>query len=242
MAEILSTALASSVRPNLSAYQMSVRILDAKGAGSDYLVPIPEAGEFAKWTFHQQIAMLKSGTWSKYPVEMIMFAIAYAHSKGLDINDGDVYAVGEGRLAISNKAKIKLALKTGHIKSFKATFRELADEPAPEECVLDYDIECTVAIETDNLGTITKTQKLTEWFNAKNPNWCNRPYHMLEMNTFAHACDYINPTDSSDEFSPTEAPIPISATIQSTSDLVPRLEASIKAVQERKAEEAEVHV
>lgn len=210
----------------LSDYMLPIKVLNERGIADRYMVPLPTSSNFNEWSVYQQVAMLKSGVMDKLPIGQILFAIAYARSKGLDIMEGDVYSTGEGRIALSNKAKIKLALRTGRISSYKVAFTELPDAPGPEGCTADYDIECTVTLGVQGLGVIQKVQRLSEWYMDKNPNWRTRPRHMLELNTFAHACELINPTDNSDEYG---GPVPEPPAPLSNDDLTAKLEAAVAA-------------
>lgn len=230
MAEIVMTgqqAIATVTKPSLADYQMTVRELDKMGRATEYAVPIPSSPLFSEWSFFQQVAMLKAGAWEKIPISQIMYAIVYANKLGLDILQGDVYSTGEGRIATSNKAKIKLALATGKISNIQVTFADL-DEDGPEGCSSGCDLQCTVSFDCKGMGRITKTQRLSEWFMPKNPNWATRPRHMLELNTLAHACELVNPTDNADEYGGAPEPAPIRAI---DADLVPQLERSIAAVE-----------
>lgn len=181
---------------------VTIRELNELGQAVVYKVPLPSSPAFSDWSLFQQVAMLKAGSWSKTPVPMIVFAIAYANKLGLDIMQGDVYTTGEGRIATSNKAKIKMALATGKILGYEVQFTDTED-PGPAECVLDHDILCTISLTIKGMEKpIIKTQSLCEWFVAKNSNWKTRPRHMLEINTFAHACEMINPTATEDDERP----------------------------------------
>lgn len=192
-------ALVTSPKP-LDQFAVTIRELDSMGRATEYSVPVPTSPNFEEWSLVQQIGMLKAGGWAKVPISQIVFALAYAAKQGLDIMQGDVYSTGEGRIAISNKAKIKLALRTGRIKGYAA---EIVDTDEPIDlpgCRQKTDLLCHVSIDVAGMNKpIKRTQRLSEWFMPKNPNWAGRPSHMLELSTFAHACELIHPTDEADE-------------------------------------------
>jgi hypothetical protein len=192
-------------------YDLKIRELDASGKATELSVPMPTTSEFAKWTLLQQVAMLKKGPWKASPINEIMFAVAYANSLGLDVMRGDVFPTGEGRLGTSNKAKIKLALATGQIEGIETSMRELPED-APAGCASKKDLECTVTIYVKGWQKpITRKAKLSRWFKASNPNWKGNPEHMLELNTVAHACEYVHPTATEDDEAPpaSQTPLPI---------------------------------
>ena len=187
--------LAPAQRPNINELPIVVRVLAADGRATEYLAPMPTSPYFDEWSFLQQIAMLQNGTFNKVSVPMTAFAIAYAKSKGLDIMEGDVYATSEGRLAISNKAKIKLALRTGLITDYECVLSKTEDPIELPNCSQKTDLICTVTIEVKGFKRpLRRSQRLSEWYMPKNPNWQGRPSHMLELSTFAHLCDLVNPT------------------------------------------------
>jgi len=208
--------LVKSEPQQLSAMTMKVRELDAMGRATEYLVPIPDKSNFAEWSFYQQIAMLKAGAWEKIPVSQVIYAIAYAEKQGLDIMQGDVYSTGDGRIAISNKAKIKLALKTGRICGIKVETIETEDPLVLEGCAVSHELECTVTLKVKGFDEpVVKIQRLSEWYMPRNPNWKFRPQHMLELNTLAHACEIVHPTvTEGDEAPPLVESISASGTTQ----------------------------
>jgi hypothetical protein len=184
-------------------YQLEISDYDAAGKKTALVVGVPTNGDFKTWSLMQQVAMLKKGPWQKSPISEIMFGIAYAHSLGLDVMRGDIFPTGEGRLGISNKAKIKLALETGNIQGIETRFNQLNESINLPGCVLKNDLECTVTIHVKGWkAPIKRTAKLSRWFKAKNPNWLGNPEHMLELNTVAHACEFVNPTATEDDEAP----------------------------------------
>ena len=199
--QVAAGTLAPAPQPKpLTAMLIPVKELDALGRSTVYEVEFPTSANFAEWSLAQQVAMLKQGAFSKVPVSQIIYAIAYANRLKLDILQGDVYSTGEGRIALSNKAKIRLAQETGRIRSIETTFTK-GDPINIPDCPHTNDIICTVTVEVVGFTKpLVKTQRLSEWYMPKNPNWKSRPSHMLELNTLAHACELIHPTDNTDEY------------------------------------------
>lgn len=200
MAEIQnSTALV----PVSGEYLIRVKEFDAAGKGNEIAVAIPNSVDFRQWSVMQQALMLKKGAWASSSIPEIVFAIAYANSLGLDILQADVYPTGNGRIATSNKAKIKLALATGNIEGISAEIKETDKPITLKDCALKNDLECTVTVHVKGWKMpIVRRAFLSQWFNAKNPNWASRPHHMLELNTVAHAVEYVNPTGTGDDEAP----------------------------------------
>ena len=198
MAEIVKAA-----PQDLSTTVLTIKEFDELGRTTEYSVPMPTSGNFNEWSIVQQIGMLKMGTWKKVPIHQIMFAIAYANRYALDIMQGDVYSTGEGRIGISNKAKIKLALATGNVKGIKTAIRDTGAPISLTGCAQKTDLECTATITVKGWDEpIVLTQRLSEWFMERNPNWVGRPAHMLTLNTVAHACEFINPGETGDDEAP----------------------------------------
>jgi len=197
-----------SLVPSPTGYSLKIRELDASGKATEIEVAVPTSGDFDKWSLMQQVAMLKKGPWKNSPINEIMFAIAYARSLNLDVMRGDVFPTGEGRIGTSNKAKIKLALATGNIEGITTETVELP-EAAPTGCASKKDLECTVTIYVKGWQKpIVRKAKLSRWYKPRNPNWVGNPEHMLELNTVAHACEYVHPTATEDdEAPPLNAPI-----------------------------------
>lgn len=190
MAELEGT---NAIVPVQGEFVISVNEYDAAGKVTALSVNMPTSPDFKQWSLMQQVVMLKKGAWSKSPISEVLWGVTYANSLGLDVMQGDVYPIGEGRIATSNKAKIKLALGTGRIRSIETTITELADA-APAGCAAKKDLECTATIEVQGFTKpIVRKARLSRWFKAKNPNWVGNPEHMLELNTVAHACEYVAP-------------------------------------------------
>ena len=225
MAEIIDTTntengLTHTPKPLLEDMLIPVKQLDKLGRAVEYFVPMPSSPLYKDWSFFQKIAMLKAGPMEKISIPMIAIALMQAEDHNLNVFEGDVYSTGEGRLAYSNKAKIKMALRTGRITGYTC---EMKDAPPVESYPFDHDIECTITLNVKGFDKpIVKTQRASEWYMERNPNWNTRPTYMLELNTFAHACEMVNPTDSTDEFGDTVEP---------NDDLSAKLRASITAVE-----------
>lgn len=184
-------------------YMLEVREYDASGKSRNLTVPMPDNSDFNSWTLMQQIAMLKKGVFKSSPIAEIAFAVAYARSLGVDVMRGDVFPTGEGRLGISNKAKIKLALQTGNIVGIETSIRDTGEKIDLAGCVQKTDLECTATIYVRGWERpIVRVSRLSRWYKARNPNWQGNPEHMLELNTVAHACEYVNPVATEDDEAP----------------------------------------
>jgi hypothetical protein len=195
----------SAIVPVDGEYMLNIREMNMAGAApTEIKVAMPTSGRFSEWSLMQQIAMLKKGPWKASPITEIAFGIAYANSLGLDVMRGEVFPTGEGRIGTSNKAKIKLALATGNIRGIQTEIKELTDQPINlTGCPLKFDLECTATITVkDWAAPIVRRARLSRWFKPKNPNWVGNPEHMLELNTVAHACEYVNPTATEDDEAP----------------------------------------
>lgn len=231
----------------LAEAMMTVTDLDALGRKTVYQVPLPMTANYAEMTVPQKILVLKAGRFSKLPVPLVLSAIVYAAQirvqtgAAIDELQGDLYAVsnraGEITFNLTNKAKIKIANATGRIRGVTIETVELVDEPIElDGCDATHDLECTVTLEIAGLTKpIVKVQRLSEWFVKSNPNWQGRPRHMLELNTYAHACEYVFPTDTGEDEVPpaSESPFPGLPGTEGPTDtrsLVDKLAASVEAL------------
>jgi hypothetical protein len=223
---IVPSNLSSPSQPIDAEYVITVKEFDAAANKTEISCTLPTSANFADWSVKQQVIMLKKGAWAKSTIPEIMWGIAYANKLGLDIMQGDVYSVGDGRIATSNKAKIKMALATGKIKGFTT---EIVDTKKPIDltgCIQKTDLECTVTLEVEGFNKpIIRKALLSRWFTARNPNWVGRPEHMLELNTMAHACEYVHPTETGPDEAPPLNPTP---THQQSSTQPPVLQAEIR--------------
>ena len=224
-------------------YRLSAREFTATGESMEISCELPTTTNFNEWSVKQQVVMLKKGTWKTASVAEILWGMAYARKLNLDIMAGDVYSVGDGRIATSNKAKIKLAFATQKIKGFDVQFKELNETPASlAQCSQKKDLECTVSLDVEGLNKpIVRRAKLSAWFNPKNPNWTGRPDHMLELNTMAHACEYVHPTETGvDELPDQEAAQLNMGAASISTPSVKELRAAADAEKERRAVPADV--
>lgn len=173
-------------------YLMEIREFDAAGKATALKTTLPNEADFKKWTLIQRAIMLKKGPWSKSNIYETVFGIVYADNLGLDIMRGDVFPTGEGRIGISNKAKIKMAQDTGNICGIEVNIEDTGEKIDLTGCVQKTDLKCTVTIHVKGWKKpIIRTSRLSRWYKAKNPNWAGNPEHMLELNTVAHACEYV---------------------------------------------------
>lgn len=186
-------------------YMMTVKEFDASGKSTELSAPMPANANFKQWSMMQQAIMLKKGIMKSLPVQEVVFAITYAEGLGLDIMAGDVFSTGDGRIGVSNKAKIKRAMSTKLIEGIEVEIRDTGEAIALAGCSQKTDLECTAKIHVkDWKMPIVRKSRLSRWYKPKNPNWAGNPEHMLELNTVAHAMEYINPmaTTEGDEAPP----------------------------------------
>jgi len=173
-------------------FQISVKEFDAAGRAKELVASIPSSSDFTKWSVMQQIVMLKKGQWKASQVPDILWGLSYARSIGADVMKGDLFPTGEGRWGTSNKFKIRKALETGNIVGIETSIKELDTPFAIEKAGIKKDLECTVTITIKGWSApLVRRARLSRWFKASNPNWQGNPEHMLELNTVAHACEYV---------------------------------------------------
>jgi hypothetical protein len=217
---------------DMGRYQLGIKEYDAAGRATEFAISL--SMDDPKWGPRIQTAAIlkQSPQWKAAAFPYIIYAVMYAENLGLDVMAGDVFDVG-GRLATSNKAKIKRALASGNIEGIETTTVEL-DAPGPDKCVAKKDLECTVTVHVKGWKhPIVRRARLSRWYKGSNPNWRDNPEHMLEMNTTAHACEYVVPGGTEGD----EAPPPVWQTATAATmenDLVPALKASILQVNQLK--------
>lgn len=202
-------APATEVKP-LENLALKVKELDAVGRAIEYSVTMPNTVQYATLTVPQKLWLLKSGPLRACSIPMIFSIMVRAEElrreTGAKIDElsGDLYSTGEGRIALSNKAKIKIANATGRIEGVDFDIIE-----GPEISLTGYtgpELICTVTVYVTGFKhPLVLTQTLSEWYMPANPNWKNRPEHMLRLNTYAHACEFIFPGDN-DDAPPTPEP------------------------------------
>lgn len=208
-----STAIVSSPAAALTLENTSFEIksFDAAGNGTTYMVPFPTSSDFAEWSIVTQVGMLKRGPWNKLSIPDIYWGLAYAHRIGADVMKGDLFPTGDGRFGTSNKFKIRKAMETGKIKGWDVAITDTGRASDKlKTCVQQTDLECTVTLDVEGLNKpIVRKALLSRWYKPSNPNWKDNPEHMLELNTLAHACEYIADTGTGPEEAPPLEPSPI---------------------------------
>lgn len=181
----------NKIVPTGTTHQITIKDFDAAGKITELSCPLPDDARFESWTMMQQIVMLKRGVWNASSVPDIIWGLAYAKQIGADVMQGELFPTGQGRWGTSNKYKIKKALATGNIIGIESVSKELT-EPGPAGCIAAHDIECTVTITVKGWQKpLVRKARLSRWYKKGNPNWVGNPEHMLELNTVAHACEYI---------------------------------------------------
>lgn len=225
-----------------------IKDFDANGKIVQYEAPIPTVSTFEEWSLMTQVAMLKNGMWEKLPVTDIIWGLCYAQRRGADVTQGDIFPTGKGRFGESNAFRRKMALRTGNVLSISVELKELPEDlpQSCAKCVRKKDLECIATVEVKGWSKpIIKRQKLSRWFNEKNPNWVSNPENMLEESTVGHACRWVPGVDDSaaEEAPPDTVPVVetkglaqqlrqgSNGVVGIQDDLVPVLEASIAQVQ-----------
>jgi hypothetical protein len=201
MAEQGNKTALSFTDPNKMSFV--IREFDTSGDKTAMEVPMPTSTDFSAWTIIQQVGMLKRGPWKNCMIADIYWGLAYAHKIGADVMLGELFPTGDGRWGTSNKFKIKEALRSGKIKGFDIVTHDTGEKIELTGCIQKTDLECTVTLEVEGLNRpIIRKAKLSRWFMGMNPNWKSRPEHMLELNTFAHACEYVTPGGTGEDEAP----------------------------------------
>lgn len=186
-----------------SSYQIVVKDMSATGKVQEMSFPLPSSADFQVWSIEQQVGMLKRGMWNKLSIPDILWGLAYAHHIGADPMIGDIFPTGEGRWGTSNKYKIRRALETGRIEGIETDIVDLGTELRLEKCIQKTDLECIVTVTVKGFTKpIVRKAKLSRWYKANNPNWQGNPEHMLELNTVAHALEYVIPGATEDDETP----------------------------------------
>lgn len=189
-------------------YLIKVKDFDAAGKANELSFAIPKTSQFNDWSMVQQVGMLKRGPWAAIQIPDIIIGLMYAKSIDADPFKGDIFPTGPGKWGTSNKYKIRKALDTGNIVGITTAIVDTGDALRLEKCAAKNDLECTVTIYVKGWSQpIVRKARLSRWYKANNPNWQGNPEHMLELNTVAHACEYVpgGPSATEDD----EAPPPI---------------------------------
>jgi hypothetical protein len=188
----------------------TVKTFKPDGTSESITIPLPDSPDFQKWSFAQQVGMLKNGVWKDQSLQDIIFGLAYAKHIGAEVLEGELFPTGNGRWGTSNKYKIKKGFSTGQILAYTVdtvdTGKPLPDTIAAK-CIQKTDLECTVTLKVKMFETpLIRRARLSRWFTASNPNWGSRPEHMLELNTLAHAMEFLVPGET-DEAPPGLSPL-----------------------------------
>lgn len=198
--------------------RITIRDFDAAGRANELACDLPSSGDFKQWSLQQQIVMLKKGAWATSSVADIVWGLAYANALNADVMKGELFPTGPGRWGTSNKYKIKQALRTGRVRGISVEMRDTKENIDLKGCVQKTDLECTVTVAVEGwTAPIIRRARLSRWFKEKNPNWQGNPEHMLELNTVAHALEYVEPTATEDDEAP---PAPALATAPATIPVV----------------------
>jgi hypothetical protein len=194
-------------------YSIAIKRYGAGGVASPMVVRIPADASLVSIRTNPMLlaAVLKDGdpVWSNYELGFILVAVLHAASLDLDILQGDIYPI-EGRIAVSDKAKIKYAINA-HIFS---NAPEITTEAGPLIKIPWKTARDAGTYEGPNYKTTVKlhvrgwdaplvyTAELTAWFKGSNPNWRSNPIGMLELRTYAKACERVRPVGTQPEEAP----------------------------------------
>jgi hypothetical protein len=156
-------------------------------------------------------AVLKDGdpVWSAFEPGFVLVAALQAASYGLSLLEGDIYPV-EGRLAVSDKAKIKYALASGmivdapRIETVEGQQIDIPWETKREKGVwMGKDLTTTVTLKIRGWeNPLVYRTSLKSWFRGNNPNWKSNPQGMLELRAYAKACERVCPVGTQPEEAP----------------------------------------
>lgn len=203
-------------------YTLNIVDVGQGGKPETFSVQLASNTEWKTWPLMMKAAILKKNTFKQQSIAEIVFTILYAERLGLDVIAGDVYSV-DGRINTTNGAKIKYAMSSGKIEGVECVIEPILEHQDKGGVYAKFkrtirnseiemeDLRATVTVKVRGWEKpYIYTAKLSEWFQGTNPNWVNRPEHMLRLNSTSHALNFICPMGSaeSDEAPPVEAPLP----------------------------------
>lgn len=213
MAEIMSGAVAieRADQAQPTGYAIKMKRYDASGVPSELSVHIPEGASLDAIKANPLLltAVLKDGdpTWRQMEPGFILVAVMHAASLGLDILQGDVYAV-EGRIGISDWAKIKYARSHGYRADV-----EIEDGPEisipwetrkETKILVTPNFKATATVYDSNGQRVsTYTTDLKQWF-GNSTEWFKRPKESLRRKCLARAYQEVCPVGTE----PDEVPAP----------------------------------
>lgn len=217
MADIVSTNAAIVPAVAETGYTITLNRYGADGKPRPLTVRIPENADLDLMRKQPLLlaALLKDSDpiWMNYEPGFVLEAVLYAQTLGLDIIQKDIYPI-EGRLAVSDKAKIRYARSQGGYR------HEVAMEPG-EAITLPWrtakesgnyvgtNLRATVRIYSKEFGDVplnVYSTTLKAWFKGSNPNWRDRPDEMLRLRCIAKAYEEVCPVGTEPDEAP---PIPI---------------------------------
>lgn len=213
MAEPMSNTAIVPVAETKGGYDITIKRFSASGAVNPLVVHIPEDAKLATIRDNPLLlaAVLKDGDpiWAQMEPGFVLVAVLHANSLGLDILQGDIYPI-EGRLAVSDKAKIRYALQSGlfrdapEITTVEGSRISIPWETKREKGVFEGpDLTTTVKLHIRGWSQpVVYTASLRTWFKGSNPNWRTNPAGMLELRAYAKACERVCPVG----VQPDEAP------------------------------------
>lgn len=206
-----ASALGPRAQGDLGVYSINIADYSPSGKKEEFAVALPND---AKWgNVMLRAAILKRTTWKQFEIPVILHAIIYADSMGLDIMAGDVYQAEEGRLSTTAGAKIRHAMSGDRIEGYSV---EITEGP---EITLEYtqrnetkvwkgkDLKAKVTVDVRGWkAPVVYNTTLGEWFVGRNPNWRTRPAYMLRRNALSKALEEVAPMGVDVDEAPPVAP------------------------------------
>lgn len=255
MADILSTAqttqdLAVAAKPTAqpvrefmgvpvppptpdTGYTIQIRRFSASGNNQPLVVHIPEGAtpESIRNNPLLLACVLKDGdpVWSQYEPGFVLVAALKAAGLGLDLLEGDIYPV-EGRLGISDWAKIKYARSHGYRCTVE--FKTGPSVTWPWETKREKgvwqgtDDTCTVTVldKSDKIINVYSTN-LKAWWVGHSKEWRDRTAESLRRKAIARAYQEVCPVGVDPEEAP---PLPYANTLGDASSVPGALSAKAR--------------
>lgn len=196
-------------------YTITVRRFSSGGDVKPLVVHIPENASMDSIRNNPVLlaAVLKDGDpiWSQMEPGFVLVAVLKATGLGLDILEGDIYPV-EGRLGISDWAKIKYARSKGYRAVVRFTTGDQVNwswETKREKGIwTGTNDKCEVDVLDKNDKLIsTYGTTLKAWWEGRSNEWRNRPAESLRRKTIARAYQEVCPVGIDPEEAPPIEPL-----------------------------------
>jgi hypothetical protein len=212
-------------------YTITIRRFNASGDAKPLVVHIPQGATPEQIRSNPMLlaAVLKDGdpVWSQMEPGFVLVAALKAAGLGLDLLEGDIYPV-EGRLGISDWAKIKYARSKGYRAIVRTTVGPQVnwDWKTAKQQGIWTGTNDTIAVDVLNLhGEIVNTYEtsLKAWWEGRSNEWRQRPSESLRRKAIARAYQEVCPVGIDPEEAP---PLQPSLSIAGT-DLSEQLSQSV---------------